>query len=77
MQELKEQIQIMRKQLEAQMEDSDESAEAPESPREEQPPQGPVLVLQETPEKLVSREYEQLQFDVSRNSGTPSLGRVL
>lgn len=56
---------MMRKQLEARLEDSDERAETPESPREEQSPKGPVIELHESTEKPVSREYEQLKFDVS------------
>ncbi|XP_066985851.1 E3 ubiquitin-protein ligase lubel-like isoform X41 [Macrobrachium rosenbergii] len=64
--ELKEQIQMMRKQLEARMEeDSEARPDTPETPQDEQPPKGPLLVLQGSPtnERPPSREYEQLKFD--------------
>ncbi|XP_045618058.2 E3 ubiquitin-protein ligase lubel isoform X11 [Procambarus clarkii] len=67
MRELKEQIQMMRRQLEARMEDEDGRPETPDSPKEEQQqqqqPSGADIILQDTQEKPVSREYEQLQFD--------------
>ncbi|XP_064112918.1 E3 ubiquitin-protein ligase lubel-like isoform X11 [Macrobrachium nipponense] len=64
--ELKEQIQMMRKQLEAKMEEDTEARpDTPETPQDEEPPKGPLLVLQGSPtnERPPSREYEQLKFD--------------
>ncbi|XP_042232259.1 E3 ubiquitin-protein ligase lubel-like isoform X26 [Homarus americanus] len=64
MRELKEQIQMMRKELEARMDDDDEDRpETPDTPKEEQEPTSPDIMLQEPQEKPKSREYEQLQFD--------------
>ncbi|XP_068220489.1 E3 ubiquitin-protein ligase lubel [Palaemon carinicauda] len=63
--ELKEQIQMMRKQLEARMEEDTETRpDTPETPQDEQPPQGPLLLLQGSPTvEGPPREYEQLKFD--------------
>ncbi|KAK7079022.1 ubiquitin-protein transferase activity protein, partial [Halocaridina rubra] len=65
--ELKEQIQMMRKQLEAKMEEDGEGRpDTPETPQDEElPPMGPVILLAESPEteRPPSREYEQLKFD--------------
>ena len=64
--ELKEQIQMMRRQLEARMEEDEVRPDTPDTPIDEQPPKSPQIVLQESPktEHPPSREYEQLQFDV-------------
>ncbi|KAK8722802.1 hypothetical protein OTU49_012048, partial [Cherax quadricarinatus] len=64
MRELKEQIQMMKRQLEARMENENDRGDSPEVPKEEEEPSPPGLqALHEQQDKPVSREYEQLQFD--------------
>lgn len=74
MRELKEQIQQMRKQLEAKMEEEGKRPDTPETPKDEHPPPGPLTGPSEAAEeqtKTTSPEEEQLNFDVSHDS--PSL----
>ncbi|XP_047495695.1 E3 ubiquitin-protein ligase lubel-like isoform X9 [Penaeus chinensis] len=64
--ELKEQIQQMRKQLEAKMEEEGKRPDTPETPKDEHPPPGPLADPQEPAEeqtKMTSPEEEQLNFD--------------
>lgn len=67
MRELKEQIQLMRRELESRIEDNDDRPETPETPVDQQPPaKSPLILLPETEEETPStKEYEQLKFDVS------------
>lgn len=71
MRELKEQIQQMRKQLEAKMEEEGKRPDTPETPKDEHPPPGPLtgpLEAAEEQTKTTSPEEEQLNFDVSRDT---------
>nr|XP_027226296.1 serine/arginine repetitive matrix protein 2-like isoform X3 [Penaeus vannamei] len=64
--ELKEQIQQMRKQLEAKMEEEGKRPDTPETPKDEHPPPGPLtgpLEAAEEQTKTTSPEEEQLNFD--------------
>lgn len=67
MRELKEQIQMMRRELESRIEDTDDRPETPETPLEQQPPaKSPLILLPEAQQEEQSpKEYEQLKFDVS------------
>lgn len=69
MRELKEQIQMMRRELETRIEDTDDRPESPETPQDDQPTRSPFILLPESQqEKPPPREYEQLKFDVSAKS---------
>ncbi|XP_076048722.1 uncharacterized protein LOC143029731 [Oratosquilla oratoria] len=71
--ELKEQIQMMRKQLEAKIEDQstagdgDRGPDSPDTPLDRHPLKGPVVLLQEPTKEPENedtrRQYEQLKFD--------------
>ncbi|MPC07848.1 E3 ubiquitin-protein ligase RNF31 [Portunus trituberculatus] len=64
MRELKEKIQVMRRELESRIEESDDRPDTPETPQDEQPTKSPYILIPDTPqEKPPPKEYEQLKFD--------------
>lgn len=67
MRELKQQIQMMRRELESRIEDTDDRPDTPETPIDQEPPaKSPLILLPGAQEEEPpAKEYEQLKFDVS------------